>query len=170
MHRRLPIAILALALSAAATSSFANGSHTGGHADSTAGGHDDSTAAIGEPGKKATRTVNINMTDNMRFTPASVKVKQGETVRFVLKNSGKIKHEMVLGTPEMLKEHYEMMMKMPGMEHADANQMTVAPGATGELIWRFSKAGQVQFACLQPGHFDAGMKGVVSVQAAASRK
>jgi uncharacterized cupredoxin-like copper-binding protein len=162
MHRRLPIAILALALSAAASASFAGGSH--------AGGHDDSTTAIGEPGKKATRTVTIDMTDNMRFTPASVTVKQGETVKFVVKNSGKIKHELVLGTPEMLKEHYAMMMKMPSMEHADANQVTLAPGAMGEIVWRFSKAGEVQFGCLQPGHFDAGMKGAVTVQAAASRK
>jgi uncharacterized cupredoxin-like copper-binding protein len=162
MHRRLPIAVLALALSAAASASFAGGSH--------AGGHDDSTAAIGEPGKKATRTLAIDMADNMRFTPASVTVKQGETVKFVVKNSGKIKHELVLGTPEMLKEHYAMMMKMPSMEHADANQVTLAPGAMGEIVWRFSKAGEVQFGCLQPGHFDAGMKGAVTVQAAASRK
>lgn len=57
-----------------------------------------------------------------------------------------------------------MMMKMPGMEHAEANQVTVPPGGTGGIIWRFSKAGQVQFGCLQPGHFDAGMRGVVSVR------
>lgn len=162
MHRRLPITILALALSAAASSSFAIGAHGGDHGDST--------AAIGEAGKKATRTVTIDMTDNMRFTPSSVTVMQGETVRFVVKNSGKIKHELVLGTPQMLKEHYAMMMKMPGMEHADANQVTVVPGATGDIVWRFSKAGEVQFGCLQPGHFDAGMKGAVTVQAAASRK
>ena len=156
MHRHFNIAVLVFALSTAAATSFAAGSH--------AGGHDKGAAAIGEPGKRATRTVNIDMTDDMRFTPATVTVKRGETVRFVVNNSGKIKHEMVLGTPEMLKEHYAMMMKMPGMEHADANQVTVAPGGTGEIIWRFSKAGQVQFGCLQPGHFDAGMKGAVSVR------
>jgi len=55
------------------------------------------------------------------------------------------------------------MMKMPGMEHADDNMISVAPGQTGELVWRFSKAGKVDFACLQPGHYDAGMKGVVTV-------
>lgn len=150
------IAVLVFALSTAATSSLAAGSH--------AGGHDKGAAAIGEPGKRATRTVQIDMTDNMRFTPSAVTVKKGETVRFVVKNSGKIKHEMVLGTPEMLKEHYAMMMRMPGMEHADANQVTVAPGRTGEIIWRFSKAGKVHFGCLQPGHYDAGMKGAVSVR------
>ena len=156
MPRHFNITVLVFALSTAATSSLAAGSH--------AGGHDKGAAVIGEPGKRATRTVQIDMTDDMRFTPSAVTVKKGETVRFVVKNSGKIKHEMVLGTPEMLKEHYAMMMKMPGMEHADANQVTVAPGRTGEIIWRFSKAGQVHFGCLQPGHYDAGMKGAVSVR------
>ena len=120
---------------------------------------------VGEPGKaaQATRTVEVDMTDNMRFTPAEISVRQGETVRFVVKNSGAVKHELVLGTPEELKEHYAMMLKMPGMEHADDNMVSVAPGKTGEILWRFTKAGKVDFACLQPGHYDAGMKGLVNV-------
>jgi uncharacterized cupredoxin-like copper-binding protein len=120
---------------------------------------------VGEPGKaaQATRTVNVDMTDNMRFTPSEISVKQGETVRFVVKNSGAVKHELVLGTPEELKEHYAMMLKMPGMEHADDNMVSVAPGKTGEVVWRFTQAGKVDFACLQPGHYDAGMKGLVNV-------
>ena len=120
---------------------------------------------VGEPGKaaQATRTVNVDMTDNMRFTPREISVKQGETVRFVVKNSGAVKHELVLGTPEELKEHYAMMLKMPGMEHADDNMVSVAPGKTGEVVWRFTQAGKVDFACLQPGHYDAGMKGLVNV-------
>lgn len=120
---------------------------------------------VGEPGKaaQATRTVNVDMTDNMRFTPSEISVKQGETVRIVVKNSGAVKHELVLGTPEELKEHYAMMLKMPGMEHADDNMVSVAPGKTGEIVWRFTKVGKVDFACLQPGHYDAGMKGLVNV-------
>lgn len=123
------------------------------------------SSPIGEPGKaaEATRTVTIDMTDNMRFTPAEVSVQQGETLRFIVRNSGVVKHELVLGTPEELKEHYAMMMKMPGMEHADDNMVSVAPGKTGEVVWRFTKAGKVDFACLQPGHYDAGMKGLVNV-------
>lgn len=107
---------------------------------------------VGEPGKaaQATRTVNVDMTDNMRFTPSEISVKQGETVRFVVKNSGAVKHELVLGTPEELKEHYAMMLKMPGMEHADDNMVSVAPGKTGEVVWRFTQAGKVDFACLHP--------------------
>jgi uncharacterized cupredoxin-like copper-binding protein len=128
-----------------------------------AGGHDDE--AIGKPGvaAKVTRTVSIDMTDSMRFSAAKIKAKQGETIRFVVKNLGKVKHEMVLGTAKELKEHYEVMKKNPEMEHADANMVTVAPGETGEIIWQFTKAGKVDFACLQPGHYDAGMKGLVSV-------
>ena len=80
-----------------------------------------------------------------------------------MKNSGAVKHELVLGTPEELKEHYAMMLKMPGMEHADDNMVSVAPGKTGEIVWRFTKVGKVDFACLQPGHYDAGMKGLVNV-------
>ena len=120
---------------------------------------------IGEAGRAAevTRIVNVDMTDNMRFTPAEISVRQGETVRFVVKNSGAVKHELVLGTPKELEEHYALMMKMPGMEHADDNMVSVAPGKTGEVVWRFTTAGKVDFACLRPGHFDAGMKGFVSV-------
>ncbi|MCE9657964.1 MAG: cupredoxin family protein [Burkholderiales bacterium] len=129
--------------------------------------HDhDPGLAFGEAGQpgKATRTVTVEMTDAMRFKPSSVTVRQGETVRFVVRNSGRLKHEFVLGTEKALKEHYELMKKFPEMEHDDPNMVTVGPGASGEVIWRFSKAGKVDFACLQPGHYDAGMKGAVSVR------
>ena len=130
------------------------------------GGHNES--AIGEPGKAAgvNRTVRVDMSDAMRFSPANIDAKQGETIRFVVVNSGKVKHELVLGTEKELKEHYEVMKKHPNMEHGDPNMVTVEPGKTGEMIWRFTKSGKVDFACLQPGHFDAGMKGLVSVAAA----
>ena len=123
--------------------------------------------AIGEPGEaaKVTRTVNVDMTDAMRFNPSSIRVRQGDTIRFVVRNSGRLKHEFVLGTEKELKEHYEAMKKFPEMEHADPNMVTVAPGKTGEVVWRFTLAGKVDFACLQPGHYEAGMKGAVSVAA-----
>lgn len=139
-----------------ASTAFASGNHAGGHGDSE---------AIGKPGKAANakRTITVDMTDAMRFTPDSIMVKQGETIKFIVKNSGKVKHEMVLGTEKELKEHYEVMKKNPEMEHADENQVTVQPGKSGEIIWQFTKAGKVNFACLQPGHYDAGMKGAVMV-------
>lgn len=108
------------------------------------------------------------MTDAMRFNPANIAVKQGETIRFVVKNSGQVKHEFVLGTDKELKEHYELMKKFPEMEHSDPSMVTVAPGRTGEVIWQFTRSGTVAFACLQPGHYDAGMKGAVSVAAGRS--
>jgi uncharacterized cupredoxin-like copper-binding protein len=148
---------MSLALGVAGQCARAAGSHAGGHDDS----------AIGEPGKAAQvkRTVRIDMSDAMRFSPASVGVKQGETIRFVVKNSGKVKHELVLGSEQELKEHYEVMKKHPEMEHDDPNMVSLAPGKTGEVIWRFTKAGKVDFACLQPGHYEAGMKGQVKVAA-----
>ena len=140
-----------------AMSAMASGNHAGGHGDD----------AIGKPGvaSKVTRTVTVDMTDDMRFHSSNIAVKQGETIRFVARNSGKVKHEMVLGTIKDLKDHYEVMKKNPEMEHADANMVTVAPGKSGEIIWQFTKAGKVDFGCLQPGHFDAGMKGLVNVAA-----
>ena len=135
-----------------------HGKKPGRHADEHA-------SALGKPGdpKKVTLTVEVGMSDTMRFSPASITAKKGETIRFLVRNSGQIKHEMMLGTQKELKEHYAMMMKMPEMEHADANMITVGPGKTGEVIWQFTKAGKVDFACLQPGHYDAGMKGMVNV-------
>lgn len=153
LHPLLALFSLALSTSAA----IASGTHAGGH------GHDD--AAIGKAGvlSATTRTVQVNMSDNMRFTPSSFTAKQGETIRFVIKNSGAIKHEFVLGTEKELKEHYELMKKFPEMEHSDPNMITLAGGASGEIVWQFTKAGKVDFACLQPGHYDAGMKGKVTV-------
>jgi len=126
---------------------------------------EDHAAALGKPGdpRKVTRNVNVEMNDAMRFRPDSIRVKRGETIRFIVRNTGKVKHEMVLGTIKELKEHAEMMRKFPEMEHADPNQVSVEPGMTGELIWQFTRAGTFDFACLVPGHFEAGMVGKVRV-------
>ena len=142
--------------------------HTHTHTHTHSLGHTDpDTHSIGTPGQaaKVTRTVNVDMTDAMRFSPASITARQGETIRFTVRNAGQVKHEFVLGTEKELKEHYELMKKFPEMEHSDPNMVTVAPGKTGEVIWQFTKAGKIDFACLQPGHYDAGMKGAVNVGA-----
>ena len=130
------------------------GKHGGGHA-----------STLGKPGdpKDVSRTIVVGMDDTMRFSPARIAVKRGETIRFVVRNDGKIKHEMVLGTIKELKAHAALMRKFPEMEHADPNQVSVDPGKTGEMIWQFSRAGNVDFACLQPGHYEAGMAGKVVV-------
>ena len=141
-----------------------NHKHEVSHGDSM-GMHGEHASAIGKPGDaaKVTRTVAVDMTDNMQFTPEKIAVKKGETVKFVVKNSGRIKHEMVLGSVKELKEHAAMMKKMPGMEHAEENMVVVDPGKTGDIVWQFTQAGKFDFACLQPGHFEAGMKGKIAV-------
>lgn len=116
----------------------------------------------GEP-RKATRTVKVDMSDAMRFTPAEISVKRGETVRFVVTNSGRQMHEMVLGTMKELKEHAELMQKHPGMEHDEPYMAHVEPGKKAEIVWQFTKAGQFHYGCLIPGHFGAGMVGIVRV-------
>jgi uncharacterized cupredoxin-like copper-binding protein len=105
------------------------------------------------------------MSDDMRFSPAEISVRQGETVHFNMYNNGKLRHEFVLGTEKALKQHAELMKKFPAMEHAQSNRVTVQPGQAGEVVWQFTKTGKILFACLQPGHYDAGMKGAVSVGA-----
>lgn len=138
-----------------ATATFGSGNHAGGHG----------TASIGQAGDstKVSRSIAIEMSDAMRFTPSQINVKRGETIRFVLKNTGKLKHEFNLGTDADLKAHYALMLKFPEMEHDEPNIANVAPGATGEVVWQFTRAGKVSFACLHPGHYDAGMKGSVQV-------
>lgn len=123
-------------------------------------------AALGKPAevKRATRTIEIVMGDNMRFEPKRIDIKQGETIRFVVRNDGKAKHEMVLGTKAELKKHAALMAKFPEMEHDDPNAVSVEPGKVGEFAWAFTKPGNFDFACLVPGHFEAGMKGRIQVK------
>ena len=152
--------LFAIAALAASGAAFASGNHAGGH------GHDEGgETAIGKPGvaAQAKRTINIDMGDNMRFTPSNIQVKQGETVRFVVKNTGQVKHELSLGTEKELLEHLEQMRKFPDMEHDEPSKVTLQPGKQGEIVWQFTKGGAVNFACLMPGHYEAGMKGVVQV-------
>ena len=120
--------------------------------------------AHGDDGHAAPRQFDPAQVETMRFDPASLTVRKGETVRFVVANHGAVLHEMVLGTREALKEHAAMMQKHPGMEHDEPSIAHVKPGGTGEIVWQFTQAGEFQFACLVPGHFEAGMIGKVVVK------
>ncbi|MDZ4074263.1 MAG: cupredoxin family protein [Hylemonella sp.] len=113
--------------------------------------------------KDVRRTITLVMTDNMRFTPDRIEVKQGETVRLRIQNKGQLLHELVIGTPGELAAHAEQMLKHPGMEHDEPYMTHVKPGQRGEIIWTFNRAGQFEFACLIAGHFQAGMKGRITV-------
>ena len=116
----------------------------------------------GDP-RNAKKTVKIDMADTMRFSPAVIHVKRGETVRFVVRNSGKLMHEMVLGTEEELAKHAELMKKFPEMEHEAPYMAHVKPGTSQEIVWTFSKPGTFRYGCLEPGHWEAGMKGFIVV-------
>ena len=119
----------------------------------------------GDPGP-GIRTIQIKMTDAMRFAPDRIEVKEGETVRLVHRNAGKVMHEFVLGTKKELDEHAALMTKFPNMEHDEPYMAHVGPGKTGEIVWTFNRAGEFDFACLIPGHYQAGMVGKVKVAAA----
>ena len=139
----------------------AAGNHAGGHAHE----QDDGQTSYGKPGvaSKVSRTIEVVMSDDMRFTPSRVQVRRGETVRFAVKNAGQVRHEFSLGTRQELEEHYEQMKKFPDMVHDEPNKISLEPGKEGEVIWHFNKGGTVDFACLHVGHYEAGMKGQVKV-------
>ena len=127
---------------------------------------------FGSPGnvKDVRRVIEVNLLDTMRITPNEVSVWQGETLRVRIRNTGSVAHEFVLGTPKEIVEHKEMMNTMPTMKNVEVNAVSIAPGRTTDLIWRFSKPGMYLFACLIPGHWEAGMQGTVTVTALAKSK
>lgn len=141
--------------------------------------------AFGQPGKaaKATRTVEVTLGDNY-YEPENVTVQAGETVRFVLHNTGSLLHEFNIGTSAIHEQHRTMMatmvehgmltatginqemmhmdhskMGMPAMKHDDPNSALIEPGKTAELVWTFAKTADLHFACNMPGHTEAGMVG-----------
>ncbi|HEY0286773.1 MAG TPA: cupredoxin family protein [Pseudomonas sp.] len=137
------------------------------------------------PASQATRTIELTLGD-MYFEPKALQVKTGETVHFVLVNKGQLLHEFNLGDATMHAEHQQEMLKMQqsgmltptgtnhqGMGHGDmagmtmnhdeSNSVLVEPGKTAELTWTFDKAGDLQFACNIPGHYQAGMVGTLAV-------
>ena len=73
-------------------------------------------------------------------------------------------HELVIGTRTALDEHTELMKKYPEMEHDEPYMAHVGPGQHGEIVWRFNRIGEFDFACLIPGHYQAGMKGRIVVR------
>jgi len=171
--------ITIMVLGALPVLAMASGDHSGGHSmsgghtmehqqgshDMAAMSHDSHEAAAGRPGDAAnvSRTIEVTMADTMRFTPDQLTFETGETVRFVVLNNGKIRHEMVIGSVDELKEHAAMMRSDPAMQHAESNMVSLAPGEQGDVIWQFDNAGAFDFACLVPGHLEAGMTGNIEV-------
>ena len=125
--------------------------------------------AAGEPGdpNKPARIVEVRMFEGsgkMGFEPARIEVRRGEQVRFVLRNDGEEDHEFILATVTENRKHAEVMKKHPDMEHDDPNGKRILPYGNGELVWKFTKRGEFEFACLIPGHYEKGMFGKIIVK------
>ena len=159
MQRSIIPAVLFATLATVAPAAAGPGAPGHGHGGFTAG----------EPGnpKKPARVVQITMREGdgkMFFNHDHVVVRRGEQIRFVLVNQGELDHEFVLATTKENLKHAKLMMKYPEMEHADPNAKRLAPKKNGELLWRFTKRGEFEFACLIPGHRESGMIGKVVVK------
>lgn len=143
------------------------------HGDMQQGAHSAQAAVLKEQkdwgiagdSAQVSRSIEIGMSDQMRFTPDRLEVKQGETIRFVHRNQGRMLHEFVLGTKSELDAHAALMAKFPGMQHDEPFMAHVGPGQSGEIIWTFNRAGTFDFACLMVGHYQAGMVGQIRVLA-----
>lgn len=160
-------ALLSASVMALVTFSFAPSAMAG---PGDAGHSHGSEFSAGQPGdpKKPARIVPVTMKETedgkMVYFPNKIDVKKGEQVRFVITNAGEIPHEFVLASVEDNLKHAEMMKKFPEMEHDDPNSKTIQPKKKAEIVWRFSKAGEFEFACLIPGHREAGMIGKIGVK------
>jgi uncharacterized cupredoxin-like copper-binding protein len=158
----MKIHTLALALATIASPALASGNHAGGHGEKM---------AVGEPGDKSkvTQTIRVSMKETedgkMLFQPAVIKVRKDQTVKISIKNAGQSDHEFVLDQEDKILEHKKVMEKFPEMEHADANSLRLTAGQSGEIVWKFTTGGEFKFACLIPGHYEAGMHGDVTVAA-----
>lgn len=147
-----------------ASPALASGTHAGGHH-----GEEADAMAVVKPGKRkdASKTIRVTMKEtadgDMLFEPAKVSVRKGQTVRFIVSNAGELDHEFVLDEHESLIKHKALMEKFPEMEHDDPNAVRLEPGKKGEIIWTFTNGGQFEFACLIPGHYEAGMRGDLTV-------
>ena len=130
-------------------------------------GHEHFSA--GEPGdpKKPARVVDVSMREHgtkMIYVPSRIEIRRGEQIRFVITNEGIYNHEFMLATLAENRKHGELMRKFPDMEHEDPNAVTVPPYVVAELLWKFTKKGEFEFACLLPGHYEAGMHGTIVVK------
>ena len=138
------------------------------HAHDKPKAHDEHAMPAGPQALVVSRSIEVRMDDQMRFTPSSIEVRAGETIRFVVHNAGKTEHEMVLGSDADIREHAQAMQQgqahHDGHSHGTGAAITVPAGQKGELVVRFDQATTLQMACLIPGHYEAGMRGTITVK------
>jgi uncharacterized cupredoxin-like copper-binding protein len=168
MMRKLSMTFRIFVVGAAAALTLTMGMAVAGPGES---GHSHRSFAAGEPGnpkRPVARTVEVTMreTDDakMLFVPDRVMVKRGEQVKFVIRNAGKVEHEFMLDSVANNAKHKVQMEKNPDMEHDDPNGRRLGLNESAEILWRFTKPGNFEFACLIPGHYESGMKGIVVVE------
>jgi uncharacterized cupredoxin-like copper-binding protein len=128
--------------------------------------HDSMKFSVGEPGKGTPdRIISVSMQDSMRFVfaPDLGELKQGETIEFQLKNEGSIQHEFSIDNAEDQVKHAIMMQKMPDMKHSDPNTVSLLPGESATLSWKFMGSDTVVFSCKITGHIEAGMKHIQAI-------
>lgn len=159
-------ALMILALSLAATPAFAAGEHGGSHADTSS--------------TEVDRTIEFNAGD-MWFDPESLQIKPGETIKFVITNTGNLEHEFVIGDTASQREHREMMQSMMTQGHGNGGHgghdmaegahgggmpsVTLKPGEAQTLVWTApDNAETLEYACNIPGHYEAGMHGSIRFQ------
>ena len=160
-QRRQTLALLA-GLMLAPAGARAHGEAHGG-ASAAAAKREQKPWGVAGDAAAATRRIVVRMGDDMRFTPAHIDVRLGETLHSELHNDGRVLHEFVLGTPQELQAHAALMARFPDMEHDEPYMAHVRPGQRGTIVWTFNRAGEFSFACLIAGHYSAGMVGRVSV-------
>ena len=146
--------------------------HEHGHEDGGAHQHLQEQApapgaapASGSTESAAARTIVIDMNDSLRFTPAQWEATEGEALRLVVINSGKARHELVIGQDKELAEHAKQMREAAhGHHHPMDNAVSVEPGQAAVLLWTFKTAGTWGTACFEPGHYEGGMAGQITVK------
>lgn len=161
--------VTAVALTGVPVPVLAHGEEHHGSAKPTQAPSQQTEWGVAGAASKVDRVVEVTMGDGMRFTPDSLQFREGETVRFVVRNTGRLMHEFVIGTRVENEQHAELMKRFPNMAHDEPYMAHVEPGKQGEIVWQFNRVGEFEFACLMAGHYSAGMLGRIRVVAAPER-
>jgi uncharacterized cupredoxin-like copper-binding protein len=140
------------------TGPFAFACHAPGHFEHGMAGYvqlvGPGAPAIGT--KDNPRVVHLDMTDALKFDPSTVQVATGESVRFVLTNSGTAVHEFQVGPADKVAAD-----DVDGVIVVEKDELDA--GSTRAVDYTFVTTGAFAFACHEPGHYEAGMKGVVDI-------
>lgn len=161
LNTMLSIAGLMLLACCTRAAVAAEGDHAHGRSTATLG---QTPFGIAGNARNVSRTIVVDMTDDMRFKPAVIEARTGETIRFRTRNRGRLVHEMVIGRMSDLQEHAAAMRKSPTVQHHEANAAQVQPGGVHDIVWKFDRSGEFSYACLIAGHLEAGMVGTIIVK------